>query len=653
MGQKLSLFVPIFLLTSLLSMADPVAEESSALGSIATFRRASLPTTGPVTANVLSNIGNEPLVLNSNGNLTNFVARRPAAYLQSTDETTKCADSPEFDLPAGAPFSPKYCSIRKRFFEKFFFDGAIAEGINGATIKFADHTAYLGFALLTFAGEAKLLAEAGLDTRSSELAISRILAEYDLLDNEAEMRAFGTAEQGFFVRDYVVPGERPDFTKLNFEPVVESDYSNADPTNRDKEMSKDQVVHILVGLWAVKQWATDQHFANKALAEYHTQRLIDFLKRERFYITRPDSDKLVARGGEAIPDAGFLLNIAGQILGQDQSQDAEVRWPIAVDYHYHAETPENCPLGTAFGCIPPIVWWDFDFKWGGGTIVVPVRAVHGQVVGRANEYQSLEDLEIPIMPLGCPISNAEFDTIIDDLNEAIRSNVNSIPEPLRNYLDIPEVPDLRADCPVLTSYKWHRDTTSFEYNLALLEMAYETDILSSTFNKIADECSDPSLDSYGHIWAKLLRALVQGTPVVDEVIVQANNWHDAAPPGGPVGDRTGNPVWFKDNRWIRCRDTNDDPGWIYNGLDFLSFDILTHLQSRNYPLEVYVAMSGQSIEIGTPSLPYDTIQEGVQGAVRSGKRVLRIQGGSYPERLIIDWPIRLENDGSGVVQIGN
>jgi hypothetical protein len=203
----------------------------------------------------------------------------------------------------------------------------------------------------------------------------------------------------------------------------------------------------------------------------------------------------------------------------------------------------------------------------------------------------------------------------DVINEGIRAAnaiLDLLPSELRQYFpSIPAVPDLHADCIVLTSYKIHRDANSFEYNLALLEMAYETDILSSTFNRIAEECSAPSLGGYGHIWAKLLRARVEDNSVANAVIDQTNRWHDLhdlAPQTGPVGDPSGNPVWFKDNRWIRCADTNaGGAGDIYNGLDFLSLDVLMHLQPQNQSPAVYVAPSAQGIELGTSSLPYDTI----------------------------------------------
>jgi len=499
-----------------------------------------------------------------------------AGHLYRADESARCAGSTAFDLPAGAPFSPKYCQTRKRFFQQFFFDGAIAEGINGTTVNFGDQTVYMGFALATFAGEAKILAEADLDTRPSELAIARILAEYDLLDTEAEQVAYGTAEPGFFLRDYVIPpgrpGTRPDFSKLGFGEgfVVQSDFGN-DAAPGDKDMSQDQALHMLVGLWAVKQWAPDQHFDNRSLAEQHTQRLIDFLKRERFLITRPESDDPVDRGADAQSLAGFMLQIAGQTLNQDQSSGAEVRFFV------------------------PLI----------GTLILPLDVVHGAVVDELNAQQSLEGIEIGVAGITLPI-----------------------------------------------------EPSSFWYNLLLLGAAYEAGVTAETFDRIAEECSDPALGGYGHIWAKDLRALVQSSSVADVVIVQANTWHDLAPLNGPVGDLAGNPVWFKDNRWIRCGETNDAPGWIWNGLDFLSLDVLMHMQPQNGLAEVYVAKPGQAIEIGTPALPYDTVQEGVQGVVRSGKRVLRIRGGDYPEALTINGdpdlahPMVLKSDGGGAVVIG-
>lgn len=151
------------------------------------------------------------------------------------------------------------------------------------------------------------------------------------------------------------------------------------------------------------------------------------------------------------------------------------------------------------------------------------------------------------------------------------------------------------------------EPSSFWYNLLLLGAAYETDVTAVTFDRIAEECSDPALGGYGHIWAKGLRALVQSSSVADVVILQANRWHDLAPLNGLVGDPAGNPVWFKDNRWIRCGETNAEPGWVWSGLDVLSLNVLMHMQAQNSRPEVFVAKPGGTIEIGTPALPYDTV----------------------------------------------
>jgi len=71
--------------------------------------------------------------------------------------------------------SVKYQRIRQRFLQEFLLSGHVAEGGSGTERWFADQTLFAGFALLNFAGEARLVALAGGDPRGSEDVIRTIL----------------------------------------------------------------------------------------------------------------------------------------------------------------------------------------------------------------------------------------------------------------------------------------------------------------------------------------------------------------------------------------------------------------------------------------------------------------------------------------------
>jgi hypothetical protein len=601
----------------------------------------------------------------------------------------RCADRAEFDLPADAPFGPKYCAYRKIFFEDYFFDGAIVDErktlgqeANGETIVFADHGINMGFALVAFAGEAKILADAGLDTKASELIISKLLGEYNLMDTQAEERAYGWAEvPGYFVRDYMATGDfdhetppafcwpaRPSLSgRVATSDNVKSDFCASNL--RDKEISYDQSVAMLVGLWAVSTWAPDNYFGNGAEAQRHTNNLIGFLKDERFEIRLPYSDKLVKRGPYAQLGAGFLLNIAGRTLGYDVAGNAniEVFDVDGFDKHYHHETPE-------YGCfrvwnpfkwkhervclLPRIVWWDFDVSWDGGAFVLPVSWIHSLAVDALNNEKSLNDIQLRIdyPPTLCPV----YDDIARTLLVARRvydGLINTWGWALESAgITLPEFPDPYTDCFNALIQRFKFSASDYARNLVMLSMAFEADIQSRTILGIAEECSFDAELGYGHLWGVLLSAITRNQPMPNEIIVKANHWHDLAPEGGTRGSKsTDNAVWFVQNRFEWCSKANEAPGVRFNGIDFLSFDVLMHMQAQNSWPEVYVAKMGRGLELGTPELPYDTIQEGLQAAARYGKKVVMVESGVYVEPGLnpLEHSVAIESWDGGPITVGN
>ena len=96
-------------------------------------------------------------------------------------------------------FTPKYLALRERLLRTFEHGGQIAESADGDRRVFSDQTLYMGFALLTFAGEARILRNSGHDPRPTEMVVRRILEAFDSLDKDAERERYHTAVPGFFL----------------------------------------------------------------------------------------------------------------------------------------------------------------------------------------------------------------------------------------------------------------------------------------------------------------------------------------------------------------------------------------------------------------------------------------------------------------------
>src|SRR5207249_2187431 len=99
-----------------------------------------------------------------------------------------------------SPFSRKYQEIRRRLQSDFIFQGQVVAQADGDLRKFSDQTWYMGMALLTLAGEARLCARAGTDAAPSERLLAQLLAAFDRLDQDAERERYHTAVPGFFLR---------------------------------------------------------------------------------------------------------------------------------------------------------------------------------------------------------------------------------------------------------------------------------------------------------------------------------------------------------------------------------------------------------------------------------------------------------------------
>jgi hypothetical protein len=214
--------------------------------------------------------------------------------------------------PPKTALSSKYETLRARFLRDFEHDGLSALLANGNKRKFGDQTLHMGFALVTFAGEARVLRQAGQNPKRSEEVVRRLLSAFDRLDRDAESERYQTSVPGFFLRD-----DGPMWKPFD----VESDFRSDNLQMAD--MSVDQVVSLMMGWWAVAHWSTDD--ANRRLARDQADRVMDYLCAQRFWIEQPKTHTAVKRGDDARALAGFLCHMGEQITGEDYYHRGKVR----------------------------------------------------------------------------------------------------------------------------------------------------------------------------------------------------------------------------------------------------------------------------------------------------------------------------------------
>ncbi len=194
------------------------------------------------------------------------------------------------EQPAEIAFSPTYEAIRQRFFADFFYNGHVAEQIEGSSIKFGDQTIYMGQALIWLATEAHLRQRLTQDTADTLGVIEQILAAIDQLDLDAE-RLFGhpPALDGFIARDNITGVGDPRLGGRFQE--VQSDWQKAE----DAAPSGDQVFGLLYGLWFVVRFVDDG--ALVARARELSDRIFVHVKDAKFVLRLPNGNE-VKRGGD-------------------------------------------------------------------------------------------------------------------------------------------------------------------------------------------------------------------------------------------------------------------------------------------------------------------------------------------------------------------
>ncbi|HBP18284.1 MAG TPA: hypothetical protein DEA08_10895 [Planctomycetes bacterium] len=473
-----------------------------------------------------------------------------------------------------------------------------AERHEAKHLHFGDQTIYQGFALLAFAGEARLLAQAGLDPSGSEAALADLLAAFDELDHAAERELYGTAAPGFFVRD------RVDATHRHGIPAdwtITSDYGSVASGKADYRslaaQSLDQTFGLLLGWWGVAALSTDA--ANVAQARAQTERVLEHLLAQGFKIALPDGGK-IERGDDLRPAAGFLCRMAERITGRDYLRRAEVllgelsgkplhvagvpvspgfRFPFRVSARTtHAALLGLEPLALAGLTTPAVALKVSDLVPGGRLRVtnpcVHLRAKHPG--GHAG----------PALPCAHLEPKHDHDWLeLGPLKTKIPCTHRRAKHPQGHAPTLPCL-HLEASHPAGHGALLDVDLTRYDVRVPLGELlpSYSRHmfLVAMAFEpQIGTRAARRACDASRHPFALLLRAQVLGGADRREVARpdfadSARAMHAACPPEGPSASAP--QVWFKDNRWVRCLDPRGGASQAeYNGLDFLAFEVLLRL----------------------------------------------------------------------------
>jgi hypothetical protein len=210
-------------------------------------------------------------------------------------------------------FTKKYLDLRHRFQRDFVHDGQIAGIADADYRKVLDQTFHMGFALVTLAGEARLLADARQDPGPTERLLRQLLQGIEQCEGAAQ-KVYKTSMAGFFLRDAIT---------TPWAGVMTVDYDNKGNPG-DADMSIDQLISLMMGWWAATHWSTDE--TNRRLARAQAGRAMKYLMDERFMIDKPGTRSPVPGGGDdARAAAGFLCHIGGEITGQDYYGSGKVR----------------------------------------------------------------------------------------------------------------------------------------------------------------------------------------------------------------------------------------------------------------------------------------------------------------------------------------
>ncbi|MGK7953673.1 MAG: hypothetical protein AB4063_00170 [Crocosphaera sp.] len=214
-------------------------------------------------------------------------------------------------------FSEKYNLIRKKFFDKFYYSGLVAEFIEGNQIKFADQTIYIGQALIFLASEIHIMRKNGQNPESSIQKLDELMNVIEQLDRDAEP-LYGAESQlnGFILRDNVTGVSDPRLD--NRFTQVDSDWQKPE----DAAPSGDQIFGLLYGLWCVVKLSGEEHLIEKA--KEISDRIFLYAKDNYFELKLPNGDD-VKRGGDMRWLSSLLHGLNQSITGKDRFGDSRIK----------------------------------------------------------------------------------------------------------------------------------------------------------------------------------------------------------------------------------------------------------------------------------------------------------------------------------------
>lgn len=218
--------------------------------------------------------------------------------------------------------SDKYRTLRQRFFDRFYFDGLVAEWVDasvaGGKVKFADQTIYQGQALMAMATEMAVQRGSGGSPDEARGRIIQIMDAIDRLDRVAGPRFGGNeALDGFFVRDDV---NGPNDPRLgNRFAACDSDWQF--PERENASPSGDQIFGLMFSLSAVVHFSGDA--ALSARAKTISSRLYDYARRNKFVLRLPNGNA-TRRGADMRWLSSLLHGLNRDVTGDDLFNQSEI-----------------------------------------------------------------------------------------------------------------------------------------------------------------------------------------------------------------------------------------------------------------------------------------------------------------------------------------
>jgi hypothetical protein len=221
------------------------------------------------------------------------------------------------------PFSSKYQALRQRFFDKFYFQGRVAQsidnGVQEGKVTFADQTVYMGQTLMALASEMAVLRNAGGQSDAGT-RIKEILDAFEELDAKAEKYIDPQAAEeinGFFVRDDISGPNDPRLGGKFHE--VESDWQN--PQVENASPSGDQIFGMMYGLLCVVRFSEDNTLTQQAIE--NSARLYDYARRCNFVLKLPNGHEN-RRGSDMRWLASLSHGLNKAITGMDLFNQSKI-----------------------------------------------------------------------------------------------------------------------------------------------------------------------------------------------------------------------------------------------------------------------------------------------------------------------------------------